>query len=156
MPTRSRLGLLTRSVRSSALVQVTSISMISSRITEWIRGNSSISGSTSMNFFATQTLEDMHKDLETAVSLGVSHITHYELNVGGRTDFSTNHAATLPSIKATLAMFHASREYLSNAGYRQVTTYDCGKPDDTLHFEETGRRALAVGGEGAYGSDLFG
>jgi len=104
----------------------------------------------------TQTLEDMRKNLEMAVSLGVSHITHYELNVGGRTDFAANHASTMPPIQETLEMFHASREYLTNAGYRQVTTYDWERPDGTLHFEESGRRALAVGGEDVDGSDLFG
>jgi oxygen-independent coproporphyrinogen-3 oxidase len=104
----------------------------------------------------TQTLEDMRKDLETAVALGVSHITHYELNVGGRTDFAINHEATMPSINATLEMFHASREFLSNAGYRQVSTYDWEKPDGTLLFEESSRSALAVGAEGASSSHLFG
>jgi oxygen-independent coproporphyrinogen III oxidase len=94
-----------------------------------------------------QTLEDMLNDLETAVSLGVSHITHYELNIGGRTDFALNHAAALPPIAATLEMFRQSCKYLAKAGFRQVSTYDWEKPDGTLQFEEATRRALAAKGD---------
>jgi oxygen-independent coproporphyrinogen-3 oxidase len=126
------------------------------RVLEWCR-ELGLRTSIDLIFgWPTQTLDDMHRDLQLAVSLGVSHITHYELNVGGRTDFAINHAATLPSMQATLEMFRASREYLANAGYRQATTYDWERPDGTLHFEESSRRALAVGGDGAFGSDLFG
>src|SRR5438034_1314619 len=35
-----------------------------------------------------QTVEGMLKDLDTVVQAGVGHITHYELNVAGRTDFA--------------------------------------------------------------------
>jgi oxygen-independent coproporphyrinogen-3 oxidase len=104
----------------------------------------------------TQTLDDMLRDLETAVSFGVSHITHYELNVGGRTDFALNHAATLPSIEATLEMFRASRDYLTSAGYRQVTTYDWQRPDGALQFEDATRRALAPVGDEARSVDTWG
>jgi oxygen-independent coproporphyrinogen III oxidase len=103
-----------------------------------------------------QTLDDMLNDLETAVSLGVSHITHYELNIGGRTDFALNHAATLPPLDATLEMFRQSRKYLANAGFRQVTTYDWEKPDGTLQYEEATRRALATGGDDERTSDTWG
>src|SRR3954469_4405179 len=44
-----------------------------------------------------QTISTMVKDLETAISWGVYDITHYELNVGGPTDFALNRYHELPS-----------------------------------------------------------
>jgi oxygen-independent coproporphyrinogen-3 oxidase len=126
------------------------------RVLEWCHDLGLRTGIDLIFGWPTQTLEDMRKDLEIAVSLGVSHITHYELNVGGRTDFAINHAATLPSIEATLEMFHASRDYLTKAGYRQVTTYDWERPGGTIQFEDATRRALAVGVEDQYDADLWG
>jgi hypothetical protein len=38
-----------------------------------------------------QTVSTMVKDLETIISWGVYDLTHYELNVGGPTDFALNH-----------------------------------------------------------------
>ena len=35
-----------------------------------------------------QTIEHMVRDLEAIAATGVTHITHYELNVAGRTDFA--------------------------------------------------------------------
>src|SRR5262249_39825266 len=55
---------------------------------------------------------------------------HYELNVGGATDFALNRRAELPSPAECKAMYHASREFLVGNGYRQLTAYD---------FERTGR-----------------
>jgi oxygen-independent coproporphyrinogen-3 oxidase len=40
---------------------------------------------------AAQTVSTMVKDLEAIISWGVYDITHYELNVGGLTDFALNH-----------------------------------------------------------------
>src|SRR2546422_857497 len=37
-----------------------------------------------------QTVAGMLRDLEAVVGAGVDHLTHYELNVGGRTDFALN------------------------------------------------------------------
>jgi oxygen-independent coproporphyrinogen III oxidase len=126
------------------------------RVLEWCHDLGLRTGIDLIFGWPTQTLEDMRKDLELAVSLDVSHITHYELNVGGRTDFAINHAATLPSIEATLEMFQASREYLTKAGYRQVTTYDWERPDGTLRFENADRRSLAVDGEDEHNADIWG
>ena len=126
------------------------------RVLEWCR-ELGLRTSVDLIFgWPTQKLEDMQADLETAVSLGVSHITHYELNVGGRTDFATNLAERLPSVGATLEMFHASRKYLSNAGYKQVTTYDWERPDGELRFEESTRRALSTRGNSARGVQMWG
>lgn len=84
-----------------------------------------------------QTVEGMLKDLETVVQAGVGHITHYELNVAGRTDFARNRRGELPSLDETLTMYRASAEFLRARGYSQVTTFDWDKTDaDTIRFEE--------------------
>ena len=44
-----------------------------------------------------QTIEQMARDLEAVAATGVGHITHYELNVAGRTDFARNRRGELPS-----------------------------------------------------------
>lgn len=74
-----------------------------------------------------QTVERMLDDLRQVVGAGVQHITHYELNVAGRSDFAMNHAATLPSSAQNLEMYKASREYLRAQGYHQDTVYDWAK-----------------------------
>ena len=95
-----------------------------------------------------QTVEGMLRDLEAVVQAGVGHITHYELNVAGRTDFARNHRAELPSPHDNLVMYRASTEYLSEHGYSQVTTYDWEKTGgDRLHYEEHWRRRF-TGGDG--------
>lgn len=105
----------------------------------------------------TQTLEDLVRDLETAVSFGVTHLTHYELNVGGRTDFATRHADTLPSVEATLEMYRVARDFLTARGYRQVTTYDWEREHGALRFEDASRAALSAGATDApFGVDTLG
>lgn len=72
-----------------------------------------------------QTLDNMLEDLRTAVDAGVHHITHYELNVAGRSDFSApKNKALLPSIDTNIEMYHAAQAYLTSAGFEQVTVYD--------------------------------
>jgi oxygen-independent coproporphyrinogen-3 oxidase len=72
-----------------------------------------------------QTIGNMLDDLKTAVDAGVHHITHYELNVAGRSDFAApSKRALLPSIETNIEMYHASKEYLLSAGFEQVTVYD--------------------------------
>ena len=51
-----------------------------------------------------QTVEGMLKDLDTVVQAGVGHITHYELNVAGRTDFARNRRPELPSTDQNVAV----------------------------------------------------
>jgi len=77
-----------------------------------------------------QTVETMLEDLETAVKWGVYDITHYELNVGGPTDFALNRFHELPSTLSNLEMYRASRDYLTSQGYQQVTAYNFRKPGD--------------------------
>jgi oxygen-independent coproporphyrinogen-3 oxidase len=77
-----------------------------------------------------QTPERMLADLRQIVASGVRHITHYELNVGGRSDFARNHRETLPSVEANLELYRLSRDFLKSCGYSQATVYDWEKLSD--------------------------
>lgn len=77
-----------------------------------------------------QTVATMVKDLETAISWGVYDITHYELNVGGPTDFALNRYHELPSTLSNLEMYRTSRDLLKSHGYEQITAYNWRKPGD--------------------------
>ncbi len=93
-----------------------------------------------------QTVEGMLKDLDTVVQAGVGHITHYELNVAGRTDFARNRRPELPSTDQNVTMYRASAEFLRNHGYAQVTTFDWEKTEiDTLRYEDHWYRRFAHG-----------
>ncbi|MEI9994242.1 MAG: coproporphyrinogen-III oxidase family protein [Rhizomicrobium sp.] len=101
----------------------------------------------------TQTLEDMLGDLEILVDLGVRHITHYELNVAGRSDFARTHRDSLPSIEDNLQMYRAGRDFLLSRGFRQATPYDFEKRDPssprqgTYAYEEATRNFTYDGAE---------
>ncbi len=72
-----------------------------------------------------QTLQDMLTDLQRAVDAGVHHITHYELNIAGRSNFSAPaQRKLLPEITDNIEMYHAANEFLRGAGFEQVTVYD--------------------------------
>jgi oxygen-independent coproporphyrinogen-3 oxidase len=95
-----------------------------------------------------QTVAAMLRDLEAVVGAEVDHLTHYELNVGGRTDFALNRSHELPSVEATLDMYRTARDFLSEHGYRQATTYDWERRDSRspqLRYEEEWRRRFASG-----------
>lgn len=77
-----------------------------------------------------QTVSSMVKDLEKVISWGVYDITHYELNVGGPTDFALNRYHELPSTLANLEMYRVSRDLLKAHGFQQVTAYNWRKPGD--------------------------
>jgi len=77
-----------------------------------------------------QTVKTMIEDLETAISWGVYDITHYELNVGGPTDFALNRYHELPSTLSNLEMYRASRDLLKSHGFQQITAYNWRKPGD--------------------------
>jgi oxygen-independent coproporphyrinogen-3 oxidase len=72
----------------------------------------------------------MVEDLETAISWGVYDITHYELNVGGPTDFALNRYHELPSTFSNLEMYRVSRDLLKSHGFEQITAYNWRKPGD--------------------------
>ena len=72
-----------------------------------------------------QTMADMLEDLRIAVEAGVHHLTHYELNVAGRSDFaSRKKRELLPSIQTNIEMYHVARDFLIAQGFEQVTVYD--------------------------------
>ncbi|WP_335982894.1 coproporphyrinogen-III oxidase family protein [Streptomyces sp. CA2R106] len=77
-----------------------------------------------------QTVETMLADLRTLVSWDVHDITHYELNVGGPTDFALNRFHELPSTLSNLEMYRAGRDYLLEQGYEQHGAYSFRKPGD--------------------------
>jgi oxygen-independent coproporphyrinogen-3 oxidase len=77
-----------------------------------------------------QTVQTMVEDLETVVGWGVNDITHYELNVGGPTDFALNRYHELPSTLSNLEMYRTSRDLLLSHGYEQITAYNFRKPGD--------------------------
>jgi oxygen-independent coproporphyrinogen-3 oxidase len=108
-----------------------------------------------------QTIELMLKDLGAIVQAGVSHLTHYELNVAGRTDFSRNHRDELPSTEQNLEMYRVSKQFLEGHGYRQVTAYDWERPDadmpgEYLYEEHMRRVYLYDEVQGIIGNDMWG
>lgn len=91
-----------------------------------------------------QTVATMVEDLETAISWGVYDITHYELNVGGPTDFALNRYHELPSTFSNLEMYRVARDLLKSHGYEQITAYNWRKPGDpnSRPYEEGVTRRL--------------
>ena len=91
-----------------------------------------------------QTIDHMLRDLGALVETGISHITHYELNVAGRTDFSKNRRGELPTTIDNLEMYRTGKAFLESHGFRQVTPYDFERRDDSVSsqylYEELFRR----------------
>jgi oxygen-independent coproporphyrinogen III oxidase len=79
-----------------------------------------------------QTISTMVEDLETVVSWGVYDITHYELNVGGPTDFALNRYHELPSTLSNLEMYRVARDLLKSHGFEQITAYNFRKPGNPV------------------------
>jgi oxygen-independent coproporphyrinogen-3 oxidase len=94
-----------------------------------------------------QTMAGMLRDLQAVVASGVEHLTHYELNVAGRTDFARNRRHELPSTEDNLELYRAGRDFLVAHGYRQVTTYDWEKVaadvPTPLRYEDQWRHRFA-------------
>jgi oxygen-independent coproporphyrinogen-3 oxidase len=108
-----------------------------------------------------QTVESMLKDLDAIVRTGIMHITHYELNLGGRTDFVRNKKNVLPTIDQNLEMFHVSKQFLESEGYYQVSTYDWEKTavkrSGDFAFEDNMRHFFSYSKEqGITGMDMWG
>lgn len=108
-----------------------------------------------------QTVDGMLSDLEATVAAGVEHLTHYELNVAGRTDFARNRRHELPSTEENLEMYRVSRDFLLSSGYRQVTTYDWEKigavVPTAMKYEDQWRHRFAYGpDESVIGSETWG
>jgi len=75
-----------------------------------------------------QTVDRMSRELEQLLKTGIRHVTHYELNVGGQSDFALNHRDELPTEDENLEMYRASKELFEKYGFRQLTPYDWEKP----------------------------
>jgi len=86
-----------------------------------------------------QTVATMVKDLELLISTGIREITHYELNVGGPTDFALNRRDEMPTTLQNLEMYRVSRDLLKAHGFRQITAYNWHKGPpaaDRQEYEE--------------------
>jgi oxygen-independent coproporphyrinogen-3 oxidase len=108
-----------------------------------------------------QTVDGMLRDLKAIVATGIGHITHYELNVAGRTDFARNRRHELPSQEDNLTLYRVSRDFLVANGYRQVTTYDWEKveaPTPTnMRYEDQWRHRFGYRPDGGItGSETWG
>ncbi len=107
-----------------------------------------------------QTTDRMLKDLQAIVATGLTHITHYELNVAGRTDFSRHHRDELPSTEQNLEMYRIGKAFLESHGYRQATPYDFEKPSGPVPasylYEEIFRRPFREQGGHLVGFDAWG
>lgn len=79
-----------------------------------------------------QSVERMLADLEAVTTAGVGHLTHYELNLAGRTPFAEELRHELPSREENLRMYRVGRDFLLQAGYRQRTAYDWERVDAAL------------------------
>ncbi len=83
-----------------------------------------------------QTVEAMLGDLESIVQSGIKHITHYELNIAGRSDFATKQKQNTPSIEKKIEMYNIAKQFLISRGYKQKTVYDWEKEDNKLLISE--------------------
>ena len=106
-----------------------------------------------------QTVGHMLRDLRTLVEAGLTHITHYELNVAGRTDFARNRRDELPSTEQNLEMYRIGRDYLMSEGFTQVTPYDfqrSGPLPSTYLYEELFRKPFREDEGQLVGFDAWG
>ncbi|KAA1246076.1 coproporphyrinogen-III oxidase family protein [Aquimarina sp. RZ0] len=78
-----------------------------------------------------QSIDDMLNDLREITESGIRHITHYELNIAGRSDFATKQKELVASIPEKIIMYQVAKEYLLDQGYKQRTVYDWEKCDIT-------------------------
>ena len=106
-----------------------------------------------------QTVDHMLRDLKALVDAGLGHLTHYELNVAGRTDFSRNRRGELPSTEQNLEMYRVGRDYLVSAGFTQVTPYDfqrSGPLPSAYLYEELFRKPFREDDGRLVGYDAWG
>jgi oxygen-independent coproporphyrinogen-3 oxidase len=98
-----------------------------------------------------QTVATMVKDLEALIATGVDDITHYELHIGGPTDFAINRRHELPTTLQNLEMYRVSRDLLVASGFEQLTMYNWRrKGHETSYVEGAesdfgGLRGLGIG-----------
>ena len=106
-----------------------------------------------------QTTTHMLRDLKALVDAGITHLTHYELNVAGRTDFARNRRDALPSTEQNLEMYRIGRDYLVSEGFTQVTPYDFerrGPAPSSYLYEELFRKPFREDHGQLVGYDAWG
>jgi oxygen-independent coproporphyrinogen-3 oxidase len=74
----------------------------------------------------------MLQGLQAVVASGIRHITHYELNIAGRSDFALHQKDKVPTMAQKLEMYLQAHAYLSSEGYVQRTVYDWERPDPPI------------------------
>lgn len=75
-----------------------------------------------------QTIQDMINGLRTICRSGVGHLTHYELNIAGRSNFSKNQREKIPDVEQRLHMYQEACAFLRSEGFVQRTVYDWERP----------------------------
>lgn len=106
-----------------------------------------------------QTAEHMLRDLRALVATGINHLTNYELNIAGRTDFSRNRRHELPTTEQNLEMYRLGKDYLLSEGFVQVTPYDferSGPVPSSYLYEELFRRPFQENRDQLIGYDAWG
>jgi oxygen-independent coproporphyrinogen-3 oxidase len=103
-----------------------------------------------------QSIEDMIEGLRAVAESGIRHITHYELNIAGRSNFATKQKAAVPGIKQKYLMYREAKAFLMSQGFVQRTVYDWERRDDSTtvlglnaaeyRYEQNLRDALADNG----------
>ncbi|MBX2823363.1 MAG: coproporphyrinogen III oxidase family protein [Gammaproteobacteria bacterium] len=87
-----------------------------------------------------QTMEDMLRDLKDITETGIHHLTHYELNIAGRSDFAARrNRELLPGIETNIEMYKVSCEFLREQGFEQVTVYDWKRKTTDAERDRLGR-----------------
>lgn len=71
-----------------------------------------------------QSIDSMLDGLRKISAAGVHHITHYELNIAGRSHFATKQRAILPSQEEKYEMYKVAKQFLQEEGFVQKTAYD--------------------------------
>lgn len=79
-----------------------------------------------------QTVQDMLDGLRAVVASGIHHITHYELNIAGRSDFALRQKQHVPTVSQKLEMYLEAKAYLESEGFVQRTVYDWERPEASL------------------------
>ena len=103
-----------------------------------------------------QSVDDMIAGLRAMADAGIRHITHYELNIAGRSNFATKQKALVPSIHQKYQMYQEAKAFLQSRGFVQRTVYDWERQADTktalglnpsdYRYEHNLRDALADNG----------
>lgn len=78
-----------------------------------------------------QTVQDMLDGLRAVVACGIRHITHYELNIAGRSDFALHQRQHVPTMAGKLEMYLQAKAYLESERFVQRTVYDWERADAT-------------------------